>query len=340
MLKKFRFYPWVIVAMVGLILAACAQVPGVSDKNQATPTQIMKATDALVEKVKPTQFANITLTELDAGKTIHLQKGDYLKVTLSGNPTTGYNWEMAPANETVLALVGDPVFRADTGKLGSSGQISLTFEAKLEGRQDFQLVYHRLWEKNVPPTNSFEATIVVGGPDETSTPIAQAEPTAVPQPTPTTLIYPANGMKGWQTYTNNQYGFSLQYPPEWKMGPVFGTLTEHATLFTPANTNLARLAVSFQHPDENIPGRTGVGSGELMLFGKVLFMGKEINREVLVFEGKTMTVMYTCQGCMVRSNLTLGFDLDYLGKWTDPTGLPEDVLNLADLIVASVALAQ
>ncbi len=181
----------------------------------------------------------------------------------------------------------------------------------------------------------FDVTVIVG-----STPQPALLPTSTPdtRPTPTTVAYPAGGMKGWLTYTNADYGFSFQYPPEWKLQPGYGTLTGHAVLLKPEKVN-AQLVVAFKNSAEDAQiGRTGVGSGELLPRGIVLLAGKEINRTVLVFDGKDMTVLYSCTGCMLRGKLQFNFDLDYLGNWTDPTALTASVEAQADLVVASVTV--
>jgi hypothetical protein len=230
--------------------------------------------------------------------------------------------------------VGEPDFVANTGALGSSGKVKLVFKAESDGSQSLLLVYHRAWEKDVPPTNSFDVNVFVG---EKGIPTLQPAPTMIPQPIPTTVVFPPTGMKGWKTYTNTTYGFSFQYPPEWTIQEGKGTMIGHALLLTPNTTSNAQLQIAFKLASDTAQiGRTGVGSGEMVVLGKVDFMGKEIDRLVLVSENKQMTVMYTCTGCMQRGNVIYGFDLDYLGNWSDPTGLPENIRAMADLIVASV----
>lgn len=327
----------VIFVMGSLILAACAparaaQAVSPADSQTQEPTQPVVKPAA---EVAPTPAGQVNLTELDAGKTIHLLKGETLIVALEGNPSTGYNWEMESAAGSILAQVGEPESVASSNLMGAPAMIKITFKAEQDGEQTLKLVYHRVWEKNVPPEKTFEVTVVVG----------QGSPTAAPQAvqnaTPATVVYPANGMKGWLTYTNEKYGFNFQYPPDWTLEKGKGTMASYAVLLHPGAMDNVQMQVAFKKASDDAQiGRTGVGSGELVTLGKVTFIEKEINREVLVFDGKHMTVMYICQGCMQRGDLVFGFDLDYLGNWTDQAGLPESVQTQADLVVASVKLSQ
>jgi inhibitor of cysteine peptidase len=101
------------------------------------------------------------LSEEDAGRTVELRAGDSLEVTLVGNPTTGYMWEVGSVDAAVLTQVGEPEFKADSDLIGSPGTITLRFEAVAPGQTDLQLIYHRPWEEGVAPLETFEAMIVV-----------------------------------------------------------------------------------------------------------------------------------------------------------------------------------
>jgi inhibitor of cysteine peptidase len=105
---------------------------------------------------KPTR-----LSEEDAGRTVELQAGDKLEVSLKGNPTTGYQWEMAVVDAAILKLVGEPEFNPHSSALGAGGKVTLRFEAVAAGQTTLQLIYHRSFEKNVPPLRTFKATVVI-----------------------------------------------------------------------------------------------------------------------------------------------------------------------------------
>jgi inhibitor of cysteine peptidase len=103
----------------------------------------------------------VTLTETDAGKTIELKNGNLLVVTLDGNITTGFNWEMVPQTPAVLKQLGESEATPDSSALGAGGKISLKFQAVRTGQASLTLIYHRSFEKDVPPEKTFEVTILV-----------------------------------------------------------------------------------------------------------------------------------------------------------------------------------
>jgi inhibitor of cysteine peptidase len=312
-----------------LLLAACAPADAatIQDPTSIAPT-------------KPAGAKQVQVTELDGGKNIQLNLGDALVVTLEGNPSTGYTWEVEPADTAVLELTGDPVFKADSNLMGAPGKLTFTLTAVRPGYQTLMLVYHRPFEKDTQPLKVFTVNVTVGGTPDSN----MAQPTLAPElhETPTTVVNPPNGWKGWQVYTNLEYGFSFQYPPEWRLEEVKGddqTLSGHAVQLFPNNHPEALMQVAFKHASEDMPlGQTGLAQGELISWGKVLWMGKELTRQVLVFEGRHLTVLYTSPDGLQAGDVVFNFSLNYLGSGSDAAGLTEDVEAGCDAIVASVVL--
>ena len=174
-----------------------------------------------------------TLSEEDAGSIVRLQKDGTLVVTLTGNPSTGYTWEVTPVDPAVVSLVGEPEYKADSEMLGSAGKISLTFKAVAAGQQALTMAYRRPFEKDIPPQKTIQFTVVVEDQKVTPAPTRQASPT--------TVAHPANDWKGWQVYTNTSYGFTFQYPPDWTLAETRNTakspntLNGHAVWLTPSS---------------------------------------------------------------------------------------------------------
>ena len=101
------------------------------------------------------------LTEADAGGTVELRTGDRLSVSLTGNPTTGYSWELAAVDRHVLAPVDEPSYQASSAAIGAGGMFAFEFEATATGRTELRLVYRRPWEKSRPPAQSFTVSVTV-----------------------------------------------------------------------------------------------------------------------------------------------------------------------------------
>jgi inhibitor of cysteine peptidase len=103
----------------------------------------------------------VDLSEADAGSTVQLSVGEGMELVLDGNPTTGFLWETAAVDASVLRQLGEPDFQPDTELLGSGGKFTFRFEAVASGQTLLQLVYHRPWETDVPPEKTFEVTVMV-----------------------------------------------------------------------------------------------------------------------------------------------------------------------------------
>lgn len=101
------------------------------------------------------------LTEADNGRSIELSVGDKLEVTLPGNPTTGFQWEVSDVDSIILTPIGEPEFKPSSNAVGSGGNITLRFEAVGAGQTKLKLIHHRKFEDNVAPIQTFEVTVTV-----------------------------------------------------------------------------------------------------------------------------------------------------------------------------------
>lgn len=101
------------------------------------------------------------ITARDTASTVQLKVGDALEIALEGNPTTGYTWAVA-SKVPQLQQQGEWEFKRDSNLIGAGGTIILRFKAVREGEAAFQLIYHRVWEKGVPPVKTFDVKVVVG----------------------------------------------------------------------------------------------------------------------------------------------------------------------------------
>ncbi len=108
------------------------------------------------------QQQEVKATIDDDGREKQLKKGQTLVVTLEGNPTTGYSWEVAePLDEQVLRLVGEPEFKAESDLVGAGGVQILRFEAVNAGKTTLKLAYRRHWEEGVEPLETYSIQVVV-----------------------------------------------------------------------------------------------------------------------------------------------------------------------------------
>jgi predicted secreted protein len=104
----------------------------------------------LIEVIPPT-FLNAS----DNNTTINATAGEFLVVTLEGNPTTGYTWEVEELNEQVLQQVGDIVAVPEADRPGAGGVEIATFEVVGPGNATIKMVNHEPWLTDVEPVDTF-----------------------------------------------------------------------------------------------------------------------------------------------------------------------------------------
>ena len=101
------------------------------------------------------------VVESDSGKLIKIRAGETFLVELSGNPATGYMWEVSEADASILRQTNETIFKADRNSIGSPGKFNLRFKAIAPGKTTLALAYRRPWEKNVPPLNTYKMDVEV-----------------------------------------------------------------------------------------------------------------------------------------------------------------------------------
>jgi putative hemolysin len=171
----------------------------------------------------------------------------------------------------------------------------------------------------------------------TDTPVSTESVYAPELVTPDPSLY-AN----WMKYVDSGYGFSFRYPPEWtaELDLRSDSTTYQHLLWLKAPgkpVEGVQLGIAFERVGENYGlQRTGIGSGELIERGKVLFLGEETPRLVLSLEGTDMEVMYGHTGAFERGTLRFAISLHSAG--TERIGLTDELEQTSDLIVASFEL--
>ena len=109
----------------------------------------------LIEVIPPT-FLNAT----DNNTAINATTGEFLVVTLEGNPTTGYTWEVTePLDDLVLRQIGGIVDVPESDRPGAGGVQIATFEVVGAGNATIKMVYHRPWETDVEPVDTFTLNV-------------------------------------------------------------------------------------------------------------------------------------------------------------------------------------
>lgn len=98
----------------------------------------------------------------DDGTRVSLAPGDEIQVTLEGNATTGFSWELIEYDPAVIAPLGEPTYEESDGEqVGAGGTWTWTLRAAAAGDSPVRFVYHRTWEDE-PPESSLSFTAAVG----------------------------------------------------------------------------------------------------------------------------------------------------------------------------------
>jgi inhibitor of cysteine peptidase len=113
--------------------------------------------------VKEVQTYDIS-TE-DNGSTINIKRGDRLNVSLLGNPSTGYSWEVVGLDTNILEQDGEMVIKNSIPDeqvgvvtrtvVGGLGTFNFSFVANKSGEALLHFVYRRHWEKDIEPIDTF-----------------------------------------------------------------------------------------------------------------------------------------------------------------------------------------
>ncbi len=176
-------------------------------------------------------------------------------------------------------------------------------------------------------------------PEPTAVPATFA-PTVVSDPTP--ISYSPELWKDWPEYRNDEYGFVFQYPPDWQVEldqREDSTSTGHLLWLKTPNEPLAVLSIGFKRVGEEYGiNRTGMGSGDIVQRGTLVFLGEPVRRDFLVAQGKDMALLYDSAGLITRGDLAFTVGLDYQGGYESLTALTGAIENETDMILASFRL--
>lgn len=140
---------------------------------------------------------------------------------------------------------------------------------------------------------------------------------------------------GWYRYTNLDYGFSFHYPPDWTLEDrPHLIILRHQVIDT-----LRWFTVEYHRVDEDLwVFRTGVPAGDFVPRGSVPFLGRELARNVLVYEGKDKLVSYGSGDATPWTDVVFSIVLEDFADDYQALDLPEDVQRQIDQVVTSFEL--
>ena len=159
-----------VVLILFVLLAGCTDK---EKKEISTPTPTLTPTLTPTPSITPTSTADKINLSMDNkinlsidynGRQIELTNGQTFNVTLETNPSTGYSWEVVELNNSIIQKIGDAVSEPNiTEKNIVGAPVMHTFQFKVinTGQTTLKIIYHRIWEKDVAPVNTFSVELFV-----------------------------------------------------------------------------------------------------------------------------------------------------------------------------------
>lgn len=118
---------------------------------------------------EPAAQTGAAKTAVIAGKPelqpVTVRQGGTVRITLPGNPSTGYDWQVVQGAAGYLKQVGEPTFKAESSLDGAPGMVTYTFKAFKAGDTVLVMKYSQPWEKDQPAaaTAGFAVHVVAQG---------------------------------------------------------------------------------------------------------------------------------------------------------------------------------
>jgi len=103
----------------------------------------------------------LSLKKENDGQQFDLKLGQVIKIELDSNPSTGFIWTIEEINKTCCIRIAESKYSRSSDKLGAPGKQCYVVKAAQCGREELRFIYHRQWEKNIAPIDSFHLIILV-----------------------------------------------------------------------------------------------------------------------------------------------------------------------------------
>jgi inhibitor of cysteine peptidase len=108
-----------------------------------------------------TAIAQVTLTSAHEGQQAAIAPSRVMTVRLPSQPATGFIWEVEQIDRSVLKPLDDA--HEYRGEAGGEATHVHRFLPSRRGRTRLKLVYHRPWQTDVPPAQTYTIDLDVEG---------------------------------------------------------------------------------------------------------------------------------------------------------------------------------
>jgi len=149
---------------------------------------------------------------------------------------------------------------------------------------------------------------------------------------------------GLNTYLNSEYGFALNYPSSWTIAEVNDLdFVGPGSRSVQLSQGTVTLVIGYRRAVEEVAlSGSGAPGGEFEVRGTTRMLGRDVERYVIVYEGKDKVVMYGQPGSGPHALGGLEFSarLDDFNPDYDNAALSQTVQDEADMILGSLAIIE
>ena len=101
----------------------------------------------------------VQLTEQDSGSEVDVHVGDTVSIRLAENPTTGYRWNVANVDDSLVNIDDSEFVESPGSGIGGGGTRLITLSVRSPGVARASLKNQRPWEPTAAPIRQFEVTL-------------------------------------------------------------------------------------------------------------------------------------------------------------------------------------
>lgn len=149
---------------------------------------------------------------------------------------------------------------------------------------------------------------------------------------------------GIQGYTNTEYGFSLNYPSTWTAEEVNDVdFVGPGSRSVQLSQGTVTLVIGYRRSGEEVAlSGSGAPGGEFEVRGTTRMLGQDVDRYVIVYEGKDKVVMYgePGSGPLSLGGLEFSARLNEFTPDYDSVELSQTIQDEADMILSSLAIIE
>jgi predicted secreted protein len=150
--------------LMNVIPGAPPSTENPTEQDPAGPTGVkhrLPAADS-APRVVNASYVQDTASATAAPQTIHANVGQDFTISLEGNRSTGYVWQLATKPDPkLIKKLAETYHSKNPGTPGAGEDNLFVFHAKSKGTADITFNYLRPWEKNVPPAKTASYRVVI-----------------------------------------------------------------------------------------------------------------------------------------------------------------------------------